>query len=66
MKNGEWIYYGLLSDTIGVYTYENDIVIKNRYMVIIFVINFFIFLAERAGFEPAVELPPHTLSKRAP
>ena len=23
-------------------------------------------LAERAGFEPAVELPPHTLSKRAP
>ena len=24
------------------------------------------FLAERAGFEPAVELPPHTLSKRAP
>jgi hypothetical protein len=24
------------------------------------------FMAERAGFEPAVELPPHTLSKRAP
>ena len=24
------------------------------------------WLAERAGFEPAVELPPHTLSKRAP
>ena len=23
-------------------------------------------VAERAGFEPAVELPPHTLSKRAP
>ena len=23
-------------------------------------------MAERAGFEPAVELPPHTLSKRAP
>src|SRR6516162_3446915 len=23
-------------------------------------------LAERVGFEPTVELPPHTLSKRAP
>ena len=23
-------------------------------------------LAERAGFEPAVQLPVHTLSKRAP
>jgi len=22
--------------------------------------------AERVGFEPTVELPPHTLSKRAP
>ena len=29
-------------------------------------VNFKIVFAERAGFEPAMESPPYTLSKRAP